>query len=88
MNSWIWIVAAAATAAIMVVLLIKTISIRKYKRHIAFLKREMRNGRNELHKVSGEKIHLEKEMTVIKNIYRNKLLTLTENEAKKEKTIF
>lgn len=87
MNSWIWIVALVALTAAIVILLLKTISIRKYKQHIAFLKRQMREGRNELHKISGEKIHLEKEIAVIKNIYRNKLLTMQENEAKKEKVL-
>jgi hypothetical protein len=80
MDSWIWLILGVITLFVAAAAILKYISIKKYKRHIKFLKSEMKSGREELEKIAGEKNHVEKEMAVIKNIYRNKLVHIHESE--------
>lgn len=76
MQSWIWILTGGAALVSTATVIIRYNSIQKYKRHIEYLKKSMRMDRNELSKMATEKQYLEKEMDVIKNIYRNKLLSI------------
>lgn len=80
MQSWIWILVAAIALALALVSILKYVSIRKYKRHIEYLKKSLRMDREELNKTVTEKYYLEQEMDVIKNIYRNKLLGIKQAE--------
>jgi predicted outer membrane lipoprotein len=85
MQSWIWILGCVLALALATISILKYISVQKYKRHIEYLKKSMRMNREELGKMATEKQYLEKEMDVVKNIYRNKLISLDhpENETKK-----
>ncbi len=74
MQQWIWILVTVIAIILAVVSMLKYISIRKYKRHIEYLKKSLRMDREELNNTVAEKQYLEQEIAVIKNIYRNKLL--------------
>lgn len=74
MQQWIWILVTVIALILAVVSMLKYISIRKYKRHIEYLKKSLRMDREELNNTVAEKQYLEQEIAVIKNIYRNKLL--------------
>ena len=76
MQQWIWILVTVIAIILAVVSMLKYISIRKYKRHIEYLKKSLRMDREELNNTVAEKQYLEQEIAVIKNIYRNKLLGL------------
>jgi flagellar biosynthesis/type III secretory pathway M-ring protein FliF/YscJ len=80
MHQWVWIVFGCLALAVIVAGIFRFIGIRKYKRHLNFLKKEMKSGREELEHTAREEQHLDKEMAVIKNIYRNKPLRAQLNE--------